>query len=162
MTETVQARPRRARVVAIAAAIAVVVFFTIVATALRGPTGGGGTFQTGDQIAMVGLGIIVALAVLSFARPKVEADLDQIRIRNIVGSHELPWSAVRSVQFNDGSPWVSLELSDDDTVAVMAVQAADKHYAVEVVRALRRLHEAAQSAEHHSGTGADQQVSPSQ
>jgi Bacterial PH domain len=139
-TDVVRARPRKARVVCWVAAVAVVAVFALVATGLRGPTGEGrGVFQAGDQIAMVGLGVLGALAILLFTRPRVEADSRGIRVRNVIGSYDLPWGVVRAVRFNRGAPWATLDLEDDDVVAVMAVQAADKKYAVEAVRGLRTL-----------------------
>jgi hypothetical protein len=141
------ARPRKARVVCWIAATAVVIVFSLVATGLRGPTGDGrGVFQPGDQVAMVGLGLLGALAVLMFTRPRVEADARGVRVRNVVGSYDLPWEVVRGIRFNRGAPWATLDLQDDDAVAVMAVQAADKEYAVEAVRGLRTLLEAHRAA----------------
>lgn len=150
MGEVMRARPQRLRVVCWVSAAAIVAFFAAVATALRGDTEGGGTFTVGDQLAMVGLGVLLAGGVLALTRPRVEADEHGLRIRNVVGGYELPWDVVRAVRFDDHSPWASLELLDDDTVAVMAVQANDKAYAVEAVRALRRLH-----AEHRAAGTAD-------
>ncbi len=145
MVEVVRARPRKARVVCWVAAALVVVVFSAVATGLRGSTGEGrGVFQAGDQLAMVGLGLLGALAILMFTRPRVEADARGVRVRNVIGSYDLPWEVVRAVRFNRGAPWATLDLQDDDVVAVMAVQAADKEYAVEVVRGLRALLEAHQ------------------
>ncbi|HKT04615.1 MAG TPA: PH domain-containing protein [Rugosimonospora sp.] len=121
-------------------AAVLVVIFTAVATALHGATDSGkGVFQTSDQVAMIGLGILGALGILAFTRPRVSADEQVIRIRNVVGGYELPWEVVRAITFRKGAPWAQLELRDDDVVALMAVQAADKGYAVETVRALRRL-----------------------
>lgn len=139
MAETVNARPRRAAVVCWIAAISVVVIFSVVATALRGGTEGGGVFGVADQIAMVGLGLLGGAGILSLTRPRVYADAEKIRIRNVVGSYELPWDVVRTVRFDRGAPWASVELADDEVVAVMAVQAADKEYAVATVRRLRAL-----------------------
>ncbi len=138
MVETVRARPRKAAIVCWIAAIAVVVIFSAVAAGLRGSEGRV-VFGLADQLAMVGFGLLGAAAILSFTRPRVEADTKGIRIRNVVGSYDLPWEVVRSVQFGRGSPWASLELQDDDVVAVMAIQAADKEYAVEAVRQVRAL-----------------------
>lgn len=137
---TVRARPRRARVVCWAAAVAVVAVSAVVATGLRGSTGDGpGYFQRGDQAAMIGLGVLLALGVLMFTRPRVAADARGVRIRNVVGSYDLPWDVVRAVTFGRGSPWVTLELHDDDVVAVMAIQAVDREYAVHAARGLRAL-----------------------
>ena len=48
----------------------------------------------------------------------------------MIGGYDLPWEVVRGIRFERGNPWVTLELEDDDVVAVMAVQAADKEHAV--------------------------------
>ena len=143
---SVDCRPHRIRWVAAPAAVAVVVLFTALSFGLHGSTGDGfGQFQRGDQLAMIGLGVLIALGILAFLRPRVVADAEHIRIRNVVGGYDLPWTAVRAVRFDRNSPWATLELHDDETVSVHALQAADKEYAVEGVRALRALHAAAAS-----------------
>jgi hypothetical protein len=71
---------------------------------------------------------------------------DRIQVRNVIGTFDLPWAVVRAVRFDRNSPWAVLELHDDETVSVHALQAADKNYAVEGVRALRALHAAATAA----------------
>jgi Bacterial PH domain len=145
--QVVRARPRRTTMIARIMAGAVLVIFTVIGVALRGKTDSGtGVFQTGDQVAMAGLGVLGALGILLFTRPRVEADARGIRVRNVVGGYDVPWEVVRSIRFGRGAPWASLELRDDDMVSVMAVQAADKGYAVATVRALRALLAAHQSA----------------
>jgi hypothetical protein len=139
----VTVRPRRIRLVCWASAAAVLVVFSLVATSLTGATGDGyGSFQRGDQLAMIGLGLFAALGILLFTRPRVDADARGVRVRNVIGSHDLPWEVVRGVRFDRGAPWASLELHDDDLLPMVALQAADKERAVEAVRALRRLHQA--------------------
>ncbi|MGW5673469.1 PH domain-containing protein [Micromonospora sp. NPDC003776] len=139
----VTVRPRRIRLVCWVSAVALLVVFSAVATSLSGSTGDGyGTFQRGDQLAMVGLGLFGALGILLFTRPRVVADVRGVRVRNVIGSHELPWEVIRGVRFDRGAPWASLELHDDDLLPMIALQAADKERAVEGVRALRRLHQA--------------------
>jgi hypothetical protein len=142
--EVVRARPRRARLVAWIAAPVIVVVFTLIATSLRGTVGeSGAAFQAGDSAAMIGLGVLAALGALIFTRPKVEADRAGIRVRNLISSYELPWEVVRAVRFGRGAPWVTLDLEDDDVVAVLAVQAVDRQYALDAVRGLRALHSVA-------------------
>lgn len=144
--EAVRLRPQRVRIVCWVLAAAVFVVFTLVGSGLRGSTGeGGGSFQRGDQIAMFGLGVLFALGILLFTRPRIEADAAGIRVRNLVGGYELSWDLVRAVRFNRGTPWASLELHDEDLVPMLALQAADKQYAIDGVRALRALHAAASS-----------------
>ncbi|HEX2356047.1 MAG TPA: PH domain-containing protein [Micromonosporaceae bacterium] len=142
MTEphVLRVRPHRIRLVCWVAAALVVIVFTAIGTSLRGPIAdGAATFQAGDQWAMIGLGVLGALAVLALTRPRVLADTERIKIRNVIGGYELPWDVVRAVRFERGAPWATLELQDDDVVAVMAVQAADKERAVVAVRELRAL-----------------------
>jgi hypothetical protein len=137
---TVRFAPRRVKVVCWISATAVVIVFSAVSFGLSGSTGAGNAvFQPGDQAAMIGLGVLGALGILLFTRPRVEADASGIRIRNVIGGYDLPWEVVRAVQFPRGASWASLELADDEVVAVMAVQAADKQYAVDAVRTLRAL-----------------------
>jgi hypothetical protein len=141
-------RPKRIRWVAGIAAVAVVVLFTAVGAGLRGSAGfeNSGQFQRGDQAAMIGLGVLIALSILAFIRPRVAADADGIKIRNVVGAYDLPWSVVRAVRFDRHSPWATLDLYDDEQVSVHALQAVDKEYAVDGVRTLRALHSAAGDA----------------
>jgi hypothetical protein len=141
---TVTYRPKKIRWVAGPAAAGVVVLFTTISFGLHGSAGfdNSGQFERGDQSAMIGLGVLIALGILAFCRPRVTADAERIRIRNVVGGYDLPWSVVRAVRFDRNSPWAQLELHDDEQVSIHALQAADKDYAVEGVRTLRALHSA--------------------
>jgi len=140
----VKARPRRIRFLVFATAPVIVVLFALIATSLHGDFNGrGAVFQTADQVAMIGLGLLAAAGSLIFARPWVEADARGVRVQNLLGRYDLPWEVVRAVKFNRGASWVLLDLEDDDVVAVLAVQAADKEYALQAVRGLRALHAAA-------------------
>jgi len=145
--EAVVYRPRRIRWVAGIAAAGVVILFTAISFGLKGSAGfdNSGTFERGDQTAMIGLGVLIGLGIMAFGRPRVRADESGIRIRNVIGGYDLPWSVVRAVRFDRNSPWATLELHDDETVSVHALQATDKEYAVQGVRALRALHSAATS-----------------
>ena len=146
--KTVTFRPRRIRWVAGLSAAAVTLLFTVLSFGLKGSAGfdNSGRFERGDQTAMIGLGVLIALGILAFCRPRVIADGERIRIRNVVGGYDLPWSVVRAVRFDRNSPWAQLELHDDEQVSIHALQAADKDYAVDGVRALRALHSASVNA----------------
>jgi hypothetical protein len=142
-------RPRRVRLVCWVLAPVVAIFFAVLGVLLRGPMGNAptsGVFQRGDQIAMGVLGLFAAGAILLFTRPRVVADTEYIEVRNVLTTHRLPWAVVRRIVFERGNPWVSLELEDDDLLAVMAVQAADKEHAVAAVRSLRVLHAASRGS----------------
>ena len=142
-------RPKKIRWVAIPLAIALALFFTVISFGLTGSAGfenKNASFQRGDQAAMIGLGILLGLGVLAFCRPRVTADGAGVHVRNVIGGYDLPWNVVRAVRFDRNSAWAHLELHDDEQVAIHALQAVDKDYAVDGVRTLRALHSAAQSA----------------
>jgi hypothetical protein len=136
---TFQARPHKARLLAIVGAAVLVLAFTVVALLLRrGSTGV--TFYVSDQIAMVGIGVLLAAALLLvFARPRVRADAEGVEVRNVLGTHRYPWSLVEQITFPDGSPWARLVLPEDEYVPVVAIQAIDGEEAVAAMRELRRL-----------------------
>jgi hypothetical protein len=140
MTTTVfEARPRKARRVAVAAAMLLVAVFTVVGALLR-RTSTGVYFRLSDQVAMVVLGLFLAGAALLFARPRVRAGADGVEVRNLIATRMVPWELVLQVSFPDGAPWARIELPDDEYIAVMAIQSADGRKAVQDIRALREVH----------------------
>lgn len=138
--ETLTAFAHKARKVAWVGAALILVVFAAVAFTLRGNTESGkSVFHLEDQIAMTLLGLLAAVGILWFTRPRVIANQDGVRVRNLLGWIDLPWEVITAVRFDRGSPWAMLDLADDDVVAVMAVQAADKAYAITTVRTLRKM-----------------------
>ena len=135
----VSAVPRRLRLVTALAAAGLVAVMTVVAVLLKSSTTGVVSFQTADQVAMVGLGLAMGAGVLLVGRSRVDADATGLRVRNVVMNHQVPWSAVRAVRFDEHSPWATLLLTNDDELAVSAVQAADGDRALVAVRGLRAL-----------------------
>ncbi len=67
-------------------------------------------------------------------------------VRNGLGEKFLPWAVVVGVHLPEGAPWAQLELQDDETVALLAVQANDGEHAVDAVLALRRALAASRAA----------------
>lgn len=143
--DRVVVRPYRLTLVCRGVAALVVVVFTIVAVTLRS-SGGAEVFGRADQVAMVVLGLVIAGAVLSFTRSRVEADVHGLRVRNVLSEKTVPWEVVREVRLDDGAPWASLELQDDDTLGLLAVQANDGERAVRAVLGLRALLRASRGA----------------
>jgi hypothetical protein len=62
---------------------------------------------------------------LLFTRARVEGRADGVHVRNPFGTKDVPWQVVREVRLDEGSPWAVLELHDDETVQMLAVQAND-------------------------------------
>ena len=132
-------RPRKLTYVCRALAVFVLLAFGVIAIALGRAGEGAASFRLSDQLAMFGIGVLFALVLLGFTRARVDADVRSIRIRNVVGDKVLSWQVVRAVRFDEGSPWASLDLQDDDTVSLLAVQANDGERAVQAVLDLRAL-----------------------
>ena len=143
----VSAVPRRLRIVCAGAAAAVVAVMVVVGELLKSSATGVVTFRTSDQVAMIGLGVLLGAGILLLGRSRVDADAGGVRVRNILGRHELPWSAVKAVRFDRNSAWASLLLNNDDERAVLAVQAGDRMRAVAAVEGMRALLAHARSLE---------------
>jgi hypothetical protein len=78
-----------------------------------------------DQLALVALGAAIAAFLLRYATIRAVPDARGLTVRNLVVTRRVAWADVVEVRFPDGAPWVSLELTDDDELAVMAIQRAD-------------------------------------
>ena len=135
----VSAVPRRLRMVCAAGAAVVVGVMVVVALALPGTTNTVVAYGFWDQVAMIGLGLVMGAGILLLGRSRVDADEHGVRVLNILGRHELPWAAVKAVRFGRHSAWASLLLTNDDELAVLAVQAGDRMRAVRAVEGLRAL-----------------------
>ena len=128
-------------------AIGVVVFGVMLVVAVTLPSSSTGVvaFGPADQVAIAGLGLILAVGIALLGRSRVDADAGGVRVRNVVFTRELSWRAVRAVRFDRKSPWASLSLENGDEMAVLAVQAVDREHAVRAVEGLRALHAAARA-----------------
>jgi len=79
----------------------------------------------GDRIAFVVTGLLVLVFCEMQARVAAVPDREGLFVRNLVKRRRLEWAEVVGVSFGGGRPWVQLDLSDGDTLAVMGVQRAD-------------------------------------
>jgi hypothetical protein len=120
--------------------LVVVTVMVFVAAGLKGTTNTVVSYRSSDQVAMVGLGLVLAAGIVFLGRSRVDADATGVRVRNIVVQHQLPWQAVRAVRFDRKSAWGSLLLENGDEISLLAVQAVDKERAVRAVEGLRALH----------------------
>jgi len=132
-------RPRKIRIMAWSLAVLVVVAMVVVGLLLKQSNTGGVTFRTADQLAMIGLGLIIGGAILVLTRPYVRADAAGLVVRNLGGVKHIPWQVVRAVRFSGAVPWASLELQDDDELTLLAIQAVDGDAAAEATEGLRQL-----------------------
>jgi hypothetical protein len=127
------------RLICAVTAAVVVAVMLVVAVLLKHSSTGVVAFHTSDQVAMVVLGLILGGGILTLGRPRVDADLSGVRVRNIVASHRLSWDMVRAVRFERSSAWATLLMANGDELAVLALQAADGERAVRAVEGLRAL-----------------------
>ena len=112
-------RPRWARVVSLALAVAVAVGTAALLISLRD------LFSVLDTI---GVGLFGAAIVwFCWREASVRADVDArgITVRNLMLTRRLDWAQIVSVRFGSGRPWVQLDLADGDVLAVMGVQQSD-------------------------------------
>ena len=135
---SVVVRPHRVRLFAGIGAVVLFAMFAVAGVFMRS-SDTGANFTLSDQIAMVGIGILLALGALWFTRPRVRADREGVEVRNMLFARRFPWTVVEQVSFPDGSPWARLELPHDEYVPVLAIQAMDGERAVVAMRELRRV-----------------------
>ncbi|WP_156688148.1 PH domain-containing protein [Mycobacterium sp. Marseille-P9652] len=99
----------------------------------------GVVFQTADQVAIGGLGLIIAGVVLLFARPRLRVGPAGLAVRNLLGYRLIRWADIVGVSFPAGRRWARVDLPDDEYIPVMAIQAVDKDRAVEAMDTVRSL-----------------------
>jgi hypothetical protein len=78
-----------------------------------------------DRLGFLLVGAAVGWVLSRFAGVRADATEAGLRVRNLVVRRDLEWAQVVEVRFPDGDPWVTLDLSDGDTLPVMAIQRAD-------------------------------------
>ncbi|MDV3221525.1 PH domain-containing protein [Intrasporangium sp.] len=115
-------RPRRGRLVAIGVVWASLLIFGTIAVIMPEQDGRWGP---ADRLMMFGLGAAIAALAWRYASIVAVPTRDGIVVRNLVVTRTLDWPEIVGVQFGGGEPWVSLDLLDGDTLAVMAIQKAD-------------------------------------
>jgi hypothetical protein len=96
-------------------------------------------FHTADQVAMGGLGIVLAGLILLLARPRLRAGKSGLAVRNLLGEKLIGWHDVIDVSFPRGARWARIDLPDDEYIPVMAIQVVDKERAVEAMDGVRAL-----------------------
>jgi len=116
-------RPRRGRAVALGVVWSSLVVFGVIAVIM--PSQADGRWGLGDRLMFFGLGAAVAFLAWRYASIVAVPSREGLVVRNLVLTRTLEWPEVVGIQFGGGEPWVSLDLEDGDTVAVMAIQKAD-------------------------------------
>jgi hypothetical protein len=105
----------------------------------------------GDQLGLVALGVAIAGFLLRYATIRAVPDGEGLTVRNLVVTRRVAWADVVEVRFPDGAPWVSLDLTDDDELAVMAIQRADGAVGRAEARRLAGLVDRSRGSGPHAG-----------
>ncbi len=116
--------PRRTRITAYAVAVFVVVAFTVTGVIMLdlddrvwGPADTGGMIVTA---------LLIAAVAIFLTRPKLSCDHDGCTVVNLFTRRRLAWPQIVHVTYRPGDPWITLDLDDGRTLAVMALQSSDK------------------------------------
>jgi hypothetical protein len=113
-------RPRFARFAGTITAIVVVGGCIWIAA-----TGTGPRFDTSQRVAIIVFGMLCGWLVWLLVGVSARPTPRRLRVRNIVRVRTLEWPEIVAVRFGRDDPWVTLDLADGKTIAVMAVQRAD-------------------------------------
>lgn len=113
-------RPRWGRLVAGILAITLVGACVMVAFAVTGAMA-----SAGNRTSLIAFGLLGAFLLWRLGSVYAAVDPDGITVRNFGGPRRLAWAEVVTVRFGPNEPWVRLDLSDGDTISVLAIQRAD-------------------------------------
>ncbi len=138
-------KPRKLIIWSIVTAVVMTVT-GIVAGIMLKQSEAGTIFTVSDQIAIGGIGLILAAGALMFTRPRVWANSRRVKVRNVFTTKVVPWGVVRDVGVSQGASWGILDLQDDDRLSMLGLQVADGQRAVDAMKRLRELHRSAVGA----------------
>ena len=94
--------------------------------ALLLPAQGGLTnWSAPDRVLVAAIGVAIAALCWRYATIRAVPTREGLLVRNLFTTRQLTWPQVLRVQYGGGAPWVTLDLDDTDTLAVMAIQRAD-------------------------------------
>ena len=134
----VELRPHRTPLFVYTAAFLIAAAHIVVGLLLK-IRSSGVIFHTSDQVAIAILGLVIAGAVLLFARPRLRVGPAGLSVRNLLGYRLIPWEDVVGVSFPAGRRWARVDLPDDEYVPLMAIQSVDKERAVAAMDRVREL-----------------------
>ena len=118
-------RPRRGRRVALTMAVLSMLIFVSGAISLPRVDPLFGGWGVPDRMLLVGCGAAISALLWRYATIRAVPSTQGLVIRNLLTTRTLEWAQIVGVLFGGGAPWVSVDLADTDTVAVMAIQKAD-------------------------------------
>jgi hypothetical protein len=129
--------PRRGRQVALGFGVASLLLFGVLALVV--PSTGLPGWSALDSWLLFGFGVLVAAAMWRFAALRAIPSPGGLVVRNVLLTRTVAWGQITRVRFAGGDPWVVLDLSDGEQLAVMAVQKSDGGFARAESRRLAAL-----------------------
>lgn len=78
-----------------------------------------------DRLGFLALAGLLGWGLSRFALVAADPGESGLVVRNLLLTRALDWAEVIGIRYGSGDPWVVLDLSDGDTLAVMAIQRAD-------------------------------------
>lgn len=130
-------RSRRGRAVAWVAAIGQGVALVVSAAIL--PWSGPVTVGWYDRAGFLVLAALIGWGLYRLAEVGADPSETHLVVRNVLLTRRLEWAEILGLRFDPGDPWVMLDVSDGDTLAVMAIQRADGQHAVSEATRLATL-----------------------
>jgi hypothetical protein len=130
-------RPVRGRQMAVAVGVAQAVVLIWVAFAMSGT--GPEAAHWYDRVGVLLVSVAIGGMLWRFARLAAFPAEDALVVRNLSGDRSLEWAEIVQVRFGGGNPWVTLDLADGESLAVMAIQRADGPVADTQARRLATL-----------------------
>ncbi|BDZ43649.1 hypothetical protein GCM10025865_29480 [Paraoerskovia sediminicola] len=79
----------------------------------------------GNRASLLLFAALVVLLLWRLGGVRADVDPNGITVRNVVVTRRLEWSQVVAVRFGPDQAWLQLDLSDGETLSVVAVQQAD-------------------------------------
>lgn len=130
-------RPRRARItIWVISAVLLAIMGSI---SFLLPDSGWRPFGVADRIGVFGCGLFIVAFLSRHASVRAIADADGLLVVNMFKRRRLQWGEILSVRLRKGDPWVFLDLSDGQTLAVMGIQGSDGAAAAAAARELADL-----------------------
>lgn len=115
--------------------VAVIIVVAMVAGTLQLPP----VYRLPDRVGIILVGLAIAYVLHRIGAVRLEADAEGLTVVNVVRRRRLEWPQVVRVALPPGDPWLTLDLSDGDTLAVMGIQGSDGRYAREQASRLAQL-----------------------
>ena len=93
-------------------------------------------FQRGT---LVFFGLLFLVLMYALIRSRAVAYPDRLVVVNGYRRHEYEWPQIVAARLPPGAPWVTLDLADGETAAVMGIQGSDGDRARVALRELKAL-----------------------